>query len=704
MGFQTPGIYFERPRARSQPAAQRTDVAGFVGVAERGPLHTAVRLGKWREFQQVFGGFLPYAHLAYAIYAFFENGGQACWVVRAADKEAARPSYLEVPEPARSDDAPSAKVCVISAIDPGAWGDGLSVTLQLARLAETRHVALAGLGPTQLAVERIAGLHPGSRVRLTQQQGSEVLVLQRTLVEVNALTGVLSLDGDLMLPGKPVGLDPSDQNQAILVESMEFTLLVRRENEVLERFAELGFEAGHPAYAPDIVNQQSRQVRLYPEPGFPTPELPWEGELQGGLNGLRTMDLFDFMGDPETERQGLAALAKIDEVAILAMPDLVMRAEAPAPPQRVARERIEECALDTPVRDFSLQGQVTDAETGRPLAGVTIEVDDGIGVKTAQTDLDGKYQIDDMLPNGIILTARLDGYEEGQESLADARLEAAQTITLRPVDLPPRLSEDDIFSVQGAMIAQCERLRDRFAILDAPLRKDGRPRDLGELIAWRRRYDTAFAALYYPWLLARDPAISGPPTARLMPPSGHMAGVYAATDLAQGVHRAPANRSLAFTDDLTLEINDGAQGTLNPIGINAIRAFPGRGIRPFGARTLAASEGARYVNERRFLNMLIETLYDGLQWAVFEPINTDLQSSLRLWITRLLDGLWRGGALVGASAEQAYRVICDDSTTPPEARAEGRLIAEVGVAPTIPYEFILLNLGFTLDELIISEV
>ena len=236
---------------------------------------------------------------------------------------------------------------------------------------------------------------------------------------------------------------------------------------------------------------------------------------------------------------------------------------------------------------------------------------------------------------------------------------------------------------------------------DAPRRR-GVGSDLAEVLAWRGRFDSEFAALYHPWLIVRDPA--APDTDHILPPSGHVAGVYAAMDLAQGVFRAPANRELAFADNLTLVIDDGMQSILNPKGINAIRPFPGRGIRVFGARTLMTTRGTEFVNVRRFLNLLVETLHDGLQWAVYEPMNADLQASLRLWINRLLDEQWRRGALVGAAPEAAYSVRCDDSTTLPDDRDNGRIIVEVDVAPTVPYEFIVLRLGFTIDELLISEL
>jgi uncharacterized protein len=191
-----------------------------------------------------------------------------------------------------------------------------------------------------------------------------------------------------------------------------------------------------------------------------------------------------------------------------------------------------------------------------------------------------------------------------------------------------------------------------------------------------------------------------------MPPSGHLAGLYAATDLAEGVFRPPANRELRWVDDLLDDIGDAEQGLLNSAGVNALRAFPGRGIRAFGARTLAPPDAGPliYVNVRRLLSALEESILDGLQWAVFEPNDEGLRAGVRLWLTGLADGLWRRGAFVGDRPDAAYDVRCDATTTPAEEAANGRLIAEVAVAPTVPYEFVLVRLGITADELQVSEV
>jgi hypothetical protein len=219
---------------------------------------------------------------------------------------------------------------------------------------------------------------------------------------------------------------------------------------------------------------------------------------------------------------------------------------------------------------------------------------------------------------------------------------------------------------------------------------------------WRARFDTAFAGLYYPWLMVPDQFDIT--QRRAIPPSGHVAGIYAATDLAEGVFRPPANRALAFVDDVGVLVDEATQGILNPRGINIIRAFPGRGIRLYGARTMSSDTAWRFVNVRRLMSMLESALGQGLQWAVFEPNDLQLQLALRSTITSMLDALWRRGAFVGSTPEAAYSVRCDDATTPPEAKANGQIIVHVLVAPTVPYEFVVLRLGLTTDELQISEV
>jgi len=190
---------------------------------------------------------------------------------------------------------------------------------------------------------------------------------------------------------------------------------------------------------------------------------------------------------------------------------------------------------------------------------------------------------------------------------------------------------------------------------------------------------------------------------RTIPACGHVAGLYARSDFEVGPHKAPANGELFWAEDVTAAINDDEQATLNPEGINCIRAFPGRGIRVYGARTVSSDPDWRYINVRRLM-MMIEAAVDlSTQWAVFEPNNFNLRRSLILSVSGFLETLWRRGALVGESAEEAFYIKCDETNNPPEIVNQGKILTEIGVAPTHPAEFIIFRVGRTLEELEIVE-
>lgn len=714
--YLTPGAYFERPRALEAPLPQRTDVAGFVGLAERGPLHQPERLTNWRQFQQIFGGFLSYSHLAYAVRGFFENSGRACWVVRIADADTAKAATRDLL------DDHTAVAYQVSAANPGAWGHGLEVSVQAGSLAASSHVVIEGLlagaepSENRLAVASISGFEAGSWVRVIQTVESSIVSATLKVFKVDAIRGVLTLvstdtnietttDEEALGPAlTAIGFRPDDSDNPISVESLEFTLLVWEGGQVAERFSNLAPDESHTRYAVDLVNSNSILIRLERGDGEALPSLPWRDDLAGGANGLRTINIFDYTGTQESignEARGLKTLEAVDEISLLVMPDLTLRPETPAPSRRAPKPLVDECDLSTLIARVDLTRRAVDAETGEPLPGVRAEVSDGLGIHSDETDLDGRFSLVGLLPGSIELVLNLEGYEEKTE-LVDT--EDAEDIKLVPLDLPPALREWDIAYGQSEMIAQCERLRDRFALIEPPLGVEGQLPDLSKVQSWRAQFDTQFAAIYYPWLIVRNPLEPDAPLGRAVPPTGHVAGIYASTDLAEGVFRPPANRALAFVEDLSAVVDDAMHGILNPIGVNVIRPFPGRDIRVYGARTMSSDSAWRFVNVRRFMSMLEETLYDSLQWAVFEPNNTQLRYSLRLAITSLLDRFWKRGAFVGNSPEEAYLVRCDDTTTTPEDATQGRVIAVVGVAPTVPYEFIIIRLGVTTDELQISEV
>ena len=254
------------------------------------------------------------------------------------------------------------------------------------------------------------------------------------------------------------------------------------------------------------------------------------------------------------------------------------------------------------------------------------------------------------------------------------------------------------------MIQQCEKLRDRIALLDPPF---AAARDdklgVGAVRAWRSRFDSKYAAFYYPWLRVVDPLRSPISLTRDVPPSGHVAGQYAWTDLQFGVHHAPANAALVWTQDVTVPVNDEAHGVLNPLGINAIRPLAERGIRIVGARTVSSDSDWRFVNVRRLLMMIEKAIDVATQWAVFEPNDFATRTKLSLSLTSFLVSLWERGALMGATASEAFFVRCDDELNPASEREQGRLLALVGVAPSQPFEFVVLRVGRENNQFEISE-
>ncbi|HUF39598.1 MAG TPA: phage tail sheath subtilisin-like domain-containing protein [Anaerolineales bacterium] len=243
--------------------------------------------------------------------------------------------------------------------------------------------------------------------------------------------------------------------------------------------------------------------------------------------------------------------------------------------------------------------------------------------------------------------------------------------------------------VQEAMISHCERMKYRFAVIDTPPGLNAQ-----QAREWRNyvNFDSSYAAMYYPWIEIADLS-GGGSTSKLVPPSGHMVGVYNRTDSDRGVHKAPANEVILGAINLEINLSRGEQDTLNPIGVNCIRAFPGRGIRVWGGRTLSSNGSWRYVNVRRLFIMVEASMDAGLQWVVFEPNDSTLWAKVRRDVTAFLRNVWRSGALFGTTPDQAFYVKCDEELNPTEVRDLGQLIIEVGLAPVKPAEFVIFRIS-----------
>jgi uncharacterized protein len=272
-------------------------------------------------------------------------------------------------------------------------------------------------------------------------------------------------------------------------------------------------------------------------------------------------------------------------------------------------------------------------------------------------------------------------------------LEAVEEVTM--VAVPDLMSAyhagaldlETVKAVHLAHIAHCE-LMGRMAIIDPPHGMNAQ-----QVKDWRvvhAGYDSKDAVLYWPWIKVFDPATA---SNVFVPPSGHLAGVWARSDTSRGVHKAPANEVIRGALAVETAITRTEQELLNPNGINAIRSFPGRGVRVYGARTLSSESHWRYLNVRRFYQFLSASILLGTQWVVFEPNDDALHARIRRSVAAFLVNQWRGGALFGRSPEEAFYVKCDRETNPPESIDAGQVVCEVGYAPVKPAEFVIFRLA-----------
>jgi len=247
---------------------------------------------------------------------------------------------------------------------------------------------------------------------------------------------------------------------------------------------------------------------------------------------------------------------------------------------------------------------------------------------------------------------------------------------------------DGLKAVQLAIIAHCELMGDRVAILDTP--PDYNAQQVKEWRQDKAGYDSRYATLYWPWIKVFDP-VAGQVT--FVPPSGHIAGIWARNDGERGVHKAPANEIVRGAIALELNLTRAEHDQLNPIGVNCVRTFPGRGIRVWGARTLSSDPAWRYLNVRRLFNYIEESILLGTQWVVFEPNDIDLWERVKRTIGAFLVRTWRDGALFGSTPAEAFFVKCDGENNTAETIDAGQLIVDIGIAPVKPAEFVIFRLA-----------
>ena len=281
-------------------------------------------------------------------------------------------------------------------------------------------------------------------------------------------------------------------------------------------------------------------------------------------------------------------------------------------------------------------------------------------------------------------------------------------------------SKESVAGVQQRLIEHCSSMKNRIAILDtpdvdlskSPVKDDSWYKKLkGDLVTQGSadsatpKLNHSYGAVYYPWIKvpagntrvvssASTPDTSGNNSEPVsVPPSGHVAGIFARVDLDRGVHRAPANENVVGAVGTSQRVTRDAQANLNPLGVNCIRTFPGQGILVWGSRTLSEAEAWRYVNVRRLFCNIQDSIQRSTRWVVFEPNNSVLWAAIRRDLEAYLTTRWREGALFGKSPEQAFFVKCDEETNPKELREKGFCTVEVGLAAVRPAEFLIIRIG-----------
>ena len=680
---QTPGVYSQAADASAAGVAPlRTDVAGFVGIAQRGPLNVAVPVESYRQFVAWFGDAFDNGYLAYCARGFFENGGRRLWAVRVASLAASPATWT-------LDDA-MGPAWRIQASSPGVWGHGLEI-----RVVEVRrhrvHAAIDALDPTRLNGGSWAGFARWDMVELVR--GAERVravvaeVVNETLAEAAAAGRTPATWLRLTAAPSPALAAGAPE---LRVETIAYNLEIFEGGRLLDVVADLSLVPQHLRYGPRVLKMPWANNSTDELLGAP----PRVAEADLAVEHFRVARNRASAPPPPVVIQELRHAAQRDALN----PLLAVAGAAASPRQRLKGGTDGLSALTT----FDFIGQAAGLDSslhGTSEAGLSarrglaaLAINDDVGLiavpcihirpDPTQTYLPEVCVPDPCLPRHL-----------GQQVPPPHRLG----------DAPPLFSASDIAAVQAAMVQQCEQRRDRFALLDAPLHTCSRLSfAVNELRDWRSRFDTAFAAMHAPWLKVVDPrrgTSSGGTrqptndTTRAIPPCGHVAGLIAATDLRRGVHHAPANVPLAWVQDLTLAIDDERHGLLNAMGVNVIRAVDGRGLRVLGARTLSSASDWRFINVRRLMSVIERAIDISLQWAVFEPNDWRTRMKICLVVGGYLRALWNQGALAGAVIEQAFFVRCDDSNNTASVRDAGRLVLDIGVAPVSPFEFVVLRIG-----------
>lgn len=587
--YLSPGVYVEEYESGSVPmAGVGTSTAGFIGLAEKGPV-----IGKpqfvtsFSDYMRIYGGYLSESkygekrYLPYAVENFFVNGGSKCYVMRVA------------PSDAKAAVGKTPAVLTFTASNPGEWGNKIKVAIIPSSRQKTPVYEAEG---NDCLFKNTDGFYVGDIVLFDDGKTktyNKIKAIQEKMVTFE----------------NPV--NPSIVDKALVptkfVKSCEINISVKCDD-AKEDYTFVSLNQDSPDF---IESRFAKSELVTVKVSYQAPEAAKAPEPKGA----------DKKGDKQEE----------------AAPAAVAPSGALLPPYEMVGGKNGSIAV---FFDGGSEGSI-----GGITAADFIGTNAGPGKRT-----------------GI----------QSFIEVSDASMMAVPGITIPDVQL--------------SLVAHCETTKSRFAVLDVPRDK----KKVDEILEYKDMFDSSYAAMYHPWLEVFDPLAK---KSFYLPPSASMCGIYARCDLTIGVHKAPANEVVRTCTGLEYNYNNAEQDRLNPAGVNLIRAFPGRGIRVWGARTCSSNGSWKYINVRRLFIFLEESIKANTNWVVFEPNTELLWARVQRSVELFLSSVWRSGALAGTTPNEAFFVDIGRSTMTQDDIDNGRLICVIGVAPVKPAEFVIFRIG-----------
>lgn len=685
--YLAPGVYIEEVAGPQPIEGVGTATGAFVGIAERGPIGTAVLVTNWTQYVESFGGFIANGYLPNAVRHFFDEGGSRCYVVRTChytniiDRTTAAATASRIVLQDR--DAAPKNTLTIDAASAGSWGDNLAVLIEDVPFPATApandprrnqfnlRVFYKGIEVEPflaLSMDDVVGrVNLASRyIRVTDQASPTTGPNRRPAVSARAF-------GDLTVTALARGLSARIEDGTTAATLFKITL--SQSGSDLETFDNLRMDN-----VARRINGVSTLIVVNDNPTGARPAnivataLPFFA-LSGGWDGLRGVRLQDRAGTPADTLEVSAWRPNVTIDIGASTTDPANRFKLVVSFNGVVAETFDNLTMST-VEQVVNEGSAL-VEVNLVASNVTPVPNNRPAVTTAS----------------VAITLGLDdGDFLGDESGKNGMHAFDEVDDINILAIPDRPGDRE--TIIGAY-TYCQNRKDCFFVADpllglTPQQVLDFKQGTGDFAG--NGFNSSYAALYYPWIITTDPLTGG---VKLVPPSGAVAGTYSATDVTRGVHKAPAGIVDGYLNaavGIERRVTQGEQELLNPNLINVIRSFPS-GIVIWGARTLSADPQWRYVNVRRLFLFIEESIQDGTQWLVFEPNTRELWARVRREVTAFLTIVWQSGALFGSTAEEAFFVQVNDENNPPEVRALGRLVIDVGVAPVKPAEFVIFRIA-----------